>query len=200
MGEPKYSGVFSIDEYLELSEKEDVKLEYVDGEVYGMAGGTYEHGLIAKNLLVSLTNALKKAGKSCTALGSDVRLAMEERNTFAFPDAFVLCGKPEFSEKVKDAVKNPVVIFEILSPSTERYDKTKKFSRYRSLNSFQEFVLIDPLDAFANVYFRKGENNWEINSPDSLDSELHLQSIDIKISMAEIYEGVEFKDVKGWNE
>jgi Uma2 family endonuclease len=140
MGEPQLK-TYSIEEYLKLEEQADFRNEYRDGEIIAMSGGTINHGLIGSN-----TNALLNplaARNGCIAFHNDVRVYLDNANSFIYPDAMIVCGDIETSPHDKNAVINPVLVVEVLSKSTESYDRGEKFRWYRSLPSFQEYVLID---------------------------------------------------------
>ncbi len=190
----------SIEEYLAFEEKSEVKHEYEDGQIFAMAGGTPEHGFIAANMSSSLKNALKAKGKKCRVSGSDLKIHIEKYNSFVFPDGMVICGELEM--KGKDAIKNPMLIVEVLSESTASYDRGKKFKKYISLPSFVEYVLIEQDQPVVHAYYRKteegtGRKDWTMRFAYSLEERIYLESIDCEIALADIYEYVDFPEGQG---
>lgn len=189
MGQPEYQQRLSIEEYLALEKETDTKYEYHDGEVYAMAGGTPTHSLIANNAGRSLGNAL--LGKRCFAYNSDLRVATS-RNKYVYPDVSVVCGRVSFFEELKNAANNPVLIVEVLSEETRAYDRGGKFMRYRMMESFREYVLIDQSLPFVEVFYKNELNTWEYRAYTDLEVMIPLHSLDIEIPMADIYMGVDF--------
>lgn len=189
MGQPEYQQRLSIEEYLALEKETDTKYEYHDGEVYAMAGGTPTHSLIANNAGRSLGNAL--LGKRCFAYNSDLRVATSH-NKYVYPDVSVVCGRVSFFEELKNAANNPVLIVEVLSEETRAYDRGGKFMRYRMMESFREYVLIDQSLPFVEVFYKNELNTWEYRAYTDLEGMIPLHSLDIEIPMADIYMGVDF--------
>lgn len=197
MGQPEYQHRLSIEEYLALEKETDTKYEYHDGEVYAMAGGTPTHSLIANNAGRSLGNAL--LGKRCYAYNSDLRVATS-RNKYFYPDVSVVCGKVTFFEELKNAATNPVLIVEVLSEETEAYDRGGKFMRYRMIESFREYVLIDQRLPFVEVFYKNDLNTWEYRAYTDLEGLIHLHSLEVDIPLADLYLGVDFPpfDLDNW--
>ncbi|NBB20663.1 Uma2 family endonuclease [Runella sp. CRIBMP] len=189
MGQPEYQQRLSIEEYLAQEKETDTKYEYHDGEVYAMAGGTPTHSLIANNAGRSLGNAL--LGKRCFAYNSDLRVATS-RNKYVYPDVSVVCGRVSFFEELKNATNNPVLIVEVLSEETRAYDRGGKFMRYRMMESFREYVLIEQSLPFVEVFYKNELNTWEYRAYTDLEGMIPLHSLDIEIPMADIYMGVDF--------
>ena len=179
--------MISYTEYLERERVAVEKSEYVDGEVYGMAGTSIEHNLIAMNLGREISSALKD--RPCLVLGSEMKVWMAAANTFAYPDLSGLCGRPEFHDERRDVYTNPAFIIEILSDSTETYDRGGKFHRYQTLPSLREYVLVSQHTIAVDVY-RRHEAGWLYQSLQSLDDTLRLDSVDAAPPLAEIYRGV----------
>jgi Uma2 family endonuclease len=179
--------MISYTEYLERERVAVEKSEYVDGEVYGMAGASIEHNLIGMNLGREISSALKD--RPCLVLGSEMKVWMAAANTFAYPDLSGLCGRPEFHDERRDVYTNPAFIIEILSDSTETYDRGGKFHRYQTLPSLREYVLVSQHTIAVDVY-RRHEAGWLYQSLQSLDDTLRLDSVDAAPPLAEIYRGV----------
>jgi len=189
MGQPEYQQRLSIEEYLALEKETDTKYEYHDGEVYAMAGGTPTHSLIANNVGTTLNINLRN--KRCFAYNSDLRVATS-RNKYVYPDVSVVCGRVSFFEELKNAANNPVLIVEVLSEETRAYDRGGKFMRYRMMESFREYVLIDQSLPFVEVFYKNELNTWEYRAYTDLEGMIPLHSLDIEIPMSDIYLGVDF--------
>lgn len=189
MGQPEYQQRLSIEEYLALEKETDTKYEYHDGEVYAMAGRTPTHSLIANNAGTALNINLRN--KRGYAYNSDLRVATS-RNKYVYPDVSVVCGTVSFFEELKNAANNPVLIIEVLSEETRAYDRGGKFMRYRMMESFREYVLIDQSLPFVEVFYKNELNTWEYRAYTDLEGVIPLHSLDIEIPMADIYIGVDF--------
>lgn len=186
MGEKKISS-HSYDAYLTLEAESGVKYEFHDGFIVAMAGGTLEHGQVGGNFIRTAGNVLIENGKPCSVFTSDVKIHIASARRSYYPDASIVCGTPERSSKDRNALINPILILEVLSDSTEAFDRGAKFNYYRELPSFQEYVLISQEEALVDTYFRTKDNTWEINSYRGLDAMVPLKSIDCEISMTDIY-------------
>jgi Uma2 family endonuclease len=147
-------------EYLEFEATADVKHEYLDGEVYAMAGGTIAHGALAIAMGTALSNAL--AGRRCRVLSSDVRVRAQATGLSTYPDLSVVCGQIETAPDDPHGVLNPVVIVEVLSDSTEAYDRGAKAAHYRRIPSLREYVLVNQREPLIEVYRRNERSNWEL--------------------------------------
>ena len=178
------------DNYLEQERAAEFKSEFVDGEIYAMSGATLNHNRIAMNAGRELGNAFKD--RPCLVLGSDMKVWMESVNTFAYPDLSGRCGPLDFYDDRKDIYRNPEFIIEILSDSTETYDRGDKFYRYQTLESLREYVLISQNSVAVDV-FRRHEAGWLYHSIRDLNGVVRLDSIDCEIPLSEIYRGVEFE-------
>ncbi len=179
----------TVEEYLALEKANDTKYEYHDGSIYAMAGGTINHGLISGNIFGELRTGLKN--KNRTAINSEIKLHVEAKNRFLYPDAMVICGKIETSEKEKNAVTNPSVIIEVLSESTASYDRGDKFHIYRQIESLQEYILIEQNAAKIDVYKRQGDL-WQISRVTGLEAQLYIEALDLEVDLRQIYASVEF--------
>ena len=175
-------------EYLELEAEAEIRHEFINGEIVAMAGGTTSHNEIVTNLCLLLKPPLRqKRGKVYT---ENVRLWIPNFKIFTYPDVMVLTGEPIYHGDRKTTVTNPVAIIEVLSDSTRDYDLGRKFGFYRSLDTLEEYVLVEPETRSIMVY-RKGNNkNWSLDILENQTDMLELQSIDAEISLSDIYEGV----------
>ena len=181
----------SIEEYIAIEKANDTKYEYHDGSIYAMAGGTLNHALICGNIFGEMRTSLRTKGKKCTTINSEAKLRIEVKNSYVYPDAMVVCGNIETSDRKPDAVTNPTLIVKVLSKSTAAYDRGDKFYLYRQIESLQEYVLIEQEKAEIEVYTKKG-NLWQLTRFSGMDADLILSSLDIEIKLSEIYEDVVF--------
>ena len=177
-------------EYLELERHSEFKSEFFDGEVFAMSGGTPLHSLIATNLAAEFRNQLK--GKHCVPYNSDLRLKVEATGLLTYPDLSVVCGPLQFAAGTDDTVVNPTVIVEVLSDSTEAYDRGKKFENYRQMPSLQEYLLVGQKGPRIEQFVRQESEQWLLREAAGLEATLALPSLDIKISLAEVFAGVQF--------
>lgn len=179
------------DEYLEFERKAELRHEFVDGDVYEMAGESLAHSQICINIAAEMQRQLK--GTDCQALSPNMKVRAETKGLFAYPDLSIVCGRPIFSDLKRDVLLNPKVIVEVLSPSTQRYDQTKKFFRYRKeIASLTDYVLIYQDIAFAEHHEKQSNGKWEHNAFDGIDDLFRIPSINCEIPMAEIYDRVDF--------
>lgn len=176
---------YTREEYFELLQASEMKLEYHYGYITAMAGGNPRNSLIATNLRWRLSEKLDD--KDCLVYDSDLAVEMEAGNRYVFPDATVVCGDQVFSNYNKHALTNPVSIIEVLSKSTENYDRNDKFRLYRSIPSLREYVLIDSDKPVVESFFREGEGLWRISTASKLDASIHLYALAIDIPLAQIY-------------
>ncbi len=178
----------SIQEYLDLEIDSNTKYEYHNGEVYALAGGTLNHGMLCGNIYAEIRNKLREKGAKCKPFTSEVKLNVEKKNSFVYPDAMVVCGEIETSENEINSVTNPVLIIEVLSKTSANYDRGDKFYLYRQIPTFKEYVIIEQDKAVVDVHY-KSENSdlWRITRFEGLNEKVKLQSIDIEISMSDLY-------------
>jgi Uma2 family endonuclease len=180
---------YTKEEYFALEESSQEKFEFENGEVFAMSGGSLPHNLIAGNVVTALNNKL--ADRDCMVLGSDMRTAIDPTQSYVYPDAQVICGKVEYAEGRNDIVKNPVLVVEVLSESTELYDRGKKFKKYQTLPSFKEYVLISQTEPVVETFVRQDQNHWLYTLVEGMEATLHISSINATISLSDIYRKVE---------
>lgn len=174
------------DDYYRLEETAEQKHEFYQGEIFAMSGGTFNHAAISLNVVTALKTKLR--GKSCQPTNSDMRIETPE-GLITYPDAAVYCGKPELTEN-QCSLLNPVIIIEVLSPSTRRYDKIDKFTLYRAISSFQDYLLIDS-EKIAVQHYRKSEpNEWILHDYLNITDSIYLKSIQETFSLIEMYDGI----------
>ena len=165
------------------------KSEYYAGEIFAMAGASRWHNLIVTNVLRQLSLQLK--GRPCTTYPSDMRVKVDPTGLCTYPDVTVVCGEARFEDNRQDTLLNPTLIVEVLSESTEAYDRGGKFAHYRKLASLTEYVLITQTKPHIEHYVRQPDNRWLLSEADSLSDAVHLPSIDCHLALVEVYDKVD---------
>jgi len=176
------------EDYFAFEETSEEKHEFFRGEIFAMSGGTFNHSRIS----VKTTSALevKLKGKKCQPVNSDMKIETPT-GLITYPDAAVFCGKPELTSN-QCALLNPVVIIEVLSPSTRRYDQSDKFMLYRSIETFKDYILIDSEKVHVQHFRKTEQNEWILHEYFELKDEVYLASIQENLSLSEIYENIVF--------
>lgn len=177
-------------EYLEIERKAELKSEFFEGEMFAMSGGTRWHSLIGTNLARELGTRLK--GHECIAYNADLRLKVKVTGLYTYPDLSVVCGRPEMLDDEMDTLLNPSVIAEVLSDSTEAYDRGKKFEHYRQISTLQEYLLISQKEPRIEQFIRKPDGAWEFREAAGLESCLALPSLGVVLDLSEVFANVEF--------
>ncbi len=177
----------TVEEYLELDRQSEVPLEYHDGEVFPIAVGSLWHGVISANFMFALGSKLK--GGPCR-VSAPARVRTRKAK-YVYPDLLVLCGSPRFVPD-GETLENPIVIVEILSPSTKNYDYGDKFEEYRMLASLRDYVLVAQQKPRVEVYHLPENGRWTLSTYAGLDASAEIESIGVKVSLAEVYDGVSF--------
>jgi Uma2 family endonuclease len=181
---------YSVAEYLELEDAATEKHEYYKGELFAMSGAKMPHNHITSNLVGSLGREL--SGKPCKPFGSDTRVHIEENTLFTYPDVTVVCGKVITLNDDDYNVLNPTIIFEVLSPSTKHYDSGEKFKLYQDIPTLREYVMIDSESVNVAVWRISEEGKWVLTEHKKNSETLLLHSIDVSLTIAEIYTDVSF--------
>ena len=182
------------EEYLELETHSQERHEYIDGEVMQMAGGMPNHNRILLNFGAALNFALKR--QPYDVFVTDQRLWIPRKRIYTYPDVMVIQGELQLQEGRRDTVTNPLMIAEVLSTSTEAYDRSSKFAAYRTIPTFQEYVLIDPSNLHVEQYYRTEPRKWIFSEYDGEAAMLTLSSVPFEISLADLYDKVEFDPVE----
>ena len=191
--------LFTIEEYLALERTEDERHEYLDGCVYAMAGESPDHGRICVNLTRRLAEQLD--GSGCEVFSKDLKVrcgptprpGQSMQGLFAYPDLVVVCGALQFHDQVQDVLVNPRVILEVLSPSTEAFDRGEKFHRYRRwLPTLTDYVLVAQDRPVIDQYHRTETGQWEVDTLEGLSAQLHLPSLGCTVALAAVYERLVF--------
>jgi len=184
---------FSVEEYLALEDKAAFKSEYYDGEIFAMAGGTLNHNQISINLCMILGIAFRQ--RDFRVFASDVKLHIPSTNSFTYPDLLVIQGKPDYWENRRDTVSRTEVIIEILSDSTQDYDRGAKFENYRSLPELQDYILISQDKVHVEHFEKQAPQKWLLNEYQSLEDKLNIAQFDEVIGLTDIYEKIIFESV-----
>ncbi len=186
---------YSVEEYAELEKSSEERLEYFDGNVWSMAGASPTHEEIVINIATELKNKLR--GKNCRVFGSNLRVKVPVYKPYRYPDVTALCEQPIFEDFYGlEVLVNPALIVEVLSPSTEAFDVGDKFTYYKSIDSFTEYLLISQIRPHVVLYTKRDEKVWLHQEYNSLDEIVYLSSLDCEISVAEIYSGIEFPETE----
>ncbi|MFN3848288.1 MAG: Uma2 family endonuclease [Spirosomataceae bacterium] len=188
MGEALAKRHYTVAEYLEILKDSTERLAFHDGEIFAMAGGSVNHARLSGKIGSLLGSALLKT--KCSYYSSDLMIGYSANN-YVFADATVICGNPEVWDENKNAIKNPTLIVEVLSPDTEEYDRGLKFYKYRSLETLKEYVLVSQNRPWVEVFFkREGIDIWQYTAYYEFSETIKLQSLDIEVSMQELYDGI----------
>jgi Uma2 family endonuclease len=182
---------YSFEDYL-AAEREciDEKHEYVAGQVFAMVGATYNHNLIVTNLARELSAQLKS--RPCSVLSSDMRLRIQVADACTYPDILVLCDSPSFHDGRKDVLTDATLLIEVLSPSTEGFDRGGKFALYRSLPSLRQYLLVAQDRCAVDVFTRQPDDRWLLEAYTDPRAEIPLDSIGCALPVGEIYDKVDF--------
>ena len=192
--QPTAQRYYTPEEYLALEEQAEYKSEYHDGVIIPMTGGTTNHNRIALNISMALRIALK--GQEYDVFISDVRLWIPRIRSYVYPDVMVIAGKPEYHNNRKDTITNPQAIVEVLSKSTRNYDRGDKFSYYRTIPGFQEYILIDQKKIAIEQYSKQANKRWSFSEYNEEDTELFFSSLQVEVPLVDIYEKVDFEAEK----
>ena len=181
---------YSPEEYLKLEVNSEERHEYINGEIIVMTGGTPNHNKIAGNFYAALNFSLKR--QPYQVFITDQRLWIPQRRIYTYPDVMVVAGELELAEGRKDTITNPVLIAEVLSKSTRNYDQVEKFAAYRTIGTFQEYVLIDQYTMHVEHYYKTAPTKWIFSEYDGEEMMLSLSAFSFEISLADIYDKVDF--------
>jgi Uma2 family endonuclease len=176
------------EQYLEIERRADFKSEYYLGEMFAMAGAADPHNLIATNLTRELSLQLRK--RPCFTYSHDMRVCVSASRLYTYPDVFVVCGERRFLDDRHDNLLNPTLIVEVLSPSTERYDRGKKFEHYRSIGSLRDYLMVSSDAINFDLFTRQPDGRWLLTISSSLEDVIEIKSIDCRLALADIYEKV----------
>ncbi len=176
------------EEYLALEEKAETKNEYFNGEMFAMAGASIEHNRVKENLIFELR--LRLEGTSCQSFSSDQRLKADPGGFYTYPDILLVCGKIERDPLNRNTITNPIVVFEVLSPSTEGYDRGAKFRRYQKIPSLREIVFVSQDEWAVQVCIRHPDGDWFIRTFSDPAGSFKLTSLPVEIPLTSVYQGL----------
>jgi Uma2 family endonuclease len=177
-------------QYLAIERAAEERSEYLDGEMVAMTGGSRNHVLIVGNLVRELGSQLRD--RPCEVYPTDLRVQVAQTGLYTYPDVTVVCGEPRFEDEQLDTLLNPTVILEVLSPTTESYDRGRKFEHYRTLGSLLEYLLVSQSQPRIERFLRQGEGAWLFSDAAGLEAVLTLPSIGCELALAEVYAKVRF--------
>jgi len=181
---------YTVEEYFELERTSEEKYQYYRGEVFAMSGASPPHNRIVRNLIRHVGNALE--GSSCEVFPADQRIKCPAL-LYTYADASIVCGEAEFIEcQGLETLLNPKVIFEVLSPSTERFDRREKFKHYQDIPSFREYVLIAQDGPHIDHFLRQSDGSWRLRMMDGLENTLQLETVDCALTFRAIFDHVAF--------
>jgi Uma2 family endonuclease len=176
------------EEYLALERKAEYKSEYLNGGVFAMTGASRRHNLISTNLVTSLNVQLR--GKQCEVYGSDMRLRVSAADLYTYADVVVVCGEPKFEDDYVDTLLNPTLVIEILSKSTERYDRIAKSGYYRTVDSLSEYLLVAQEEYRIEQYTKQVNEHWLLSETESLEGVVDLSSIACSLALRDVYDKI----------
>ena len=182
---------YTPSEYIALERNSETKSEFFNGEIFAMTGATERHNLITLNIAGGLWQQMK--GRSCKTYSNDMRVKVSQTGLYTYPDVVGICDEPRFDDDHADTLLNPTVIFEVLSKTTEAYDRGEKFMHYRKIDSLKEYLLVSQNKRFVEHFFRQPDNNWLLFEKEGRASTLELKSINCRLSLAEVYDKVELE-------
>lgn len=184
----------TLEEYRVIAETSEGRYEYCNGEIIAMTGGSSAHSCIAVDITTFLNIAVRKT--NFQIYNGDLRIWVPAFNHGTYADVLVINGEPEFNGDRTDEILNPLLIVEVLSPSTEGYDRGDKFRKYRSIPSFCEYLLVSQVDPYVEQYYQLDRQNnndrWQLQICDRLEQTIHLQSLNLELPMSEIYRRIKF--------
>ena len=181
-------------EYLIRERQASIKSEFYQGEIFAMGGGSANHSLIAANFVGEARNSLK--GRPCAVFNSDLRVQVQSTGLYTYPDATIVCGELLFDDDHRDTLLNPTLIVEVLSDSTEKYDRGKKSNHYRQIASLKELILIAQDRSHVERFTRQANGDWLFHEQKELTADFELKSLGISIAISELYRGVKFEPIE----
>jgi Uma2 family endonuclease len=183
---------YSPEEYLALEETAEYKNEYYQGKILAMSGSSVNHNRIVGNLLFVLSTPLET--KPCEVFASNLRLLVKKNGLYTYPDVMVVCGRIEYVKGRTDTITNPVVIFEVLSESTQAHDRGAKFELYRAIETLQDYVLVDQARVHVEYFHGLEDGRWLLTEFNDLEAVLMLESVGVEISLSRVYQRVEWEN------
>ncbi len=180
------------DEYLFMEREAEFRSEYYDGEIFAMAGASRRHNLIVSNTVREISLQMK--GRKCNVYSSDMRVKVSPTGLYTYPDIVTVCGEEIYADEEADTLLNPALIIEILSKSTESYDRGEKFAHYRTISSLKEYVLISQDRMQIEHYLRQDNNRWLLSEFSHPEDTVQLPSVGCSLKLSEVYDKVDFSE------
>jgi len=178
------------EQYLEIDRAAQIRNEYFNGRMYATSGGSHRHAIIIANLLSALMSVLK--GGPCIVTASDVRVHVAPGGLHTYPDVVVICSKPEYADIHLDTLLNPALLVEVLSPTTEAYDRGFKSAQYRTIESLQEYALVSQAEPRVEIYRRQESGQWLLSESVGLEAAARFESVDASAALSDVYDKVTF--------
>jgi len=178
------------EEYLAAERLSETRSEYIDGGVYPMPGASLNHVQIAINVTTELNIQLRPS--PCRVLGMDLKVRMPDSRKFFYPDVVVVCDEPQFHDDRKDVILNPILVIEVLSKSTEAFDRGTKFRAYQTVGSLKEYLLVSQDKPLIEQYIRDNGEEWRYKAAEGLEGSLALPSLNCTLNLAAVYDKVDF--------
>ncbi len=183
---------YTLEEYLRKEANSTHKHEFINGEIIKIPNARYNHNLIAMNIAIEMTNTTESLGKNYLFYGSDQKIYFPNLDEGVYADSLAVCEKPLYWDNDDLLLINPILVVEVLSKSTQKYDRTGKFDKYKTLESFKEYVMIRQDICYAEVWYRERPGLWHETIVTNIDGKLPLQSLGVEVSMKRIYKNVSF--------
>jgi len=184
--------MLTTEQYLEIERAAEFRSEYYNGRMYAMSGASFRHVIITGNVARALGNHLHNS--PCVVATNDFRVRVSPGGLYAYPDIVVVCGEPQFADNMTDTLLNPVLLIEVLSPSTEAYDRGFKSAQYRTLESLQEYALVSQSEPRMEVFRRQPGGQWLFSEYVGWDGVCVFQSVDASVALSQVYEKVRFDE------
>jgi Uma2 family endonuclease len=189
MSHQRKTDYLTPEEYLAIERQAEYKSDYFDGEIFAMTGASREHNLITGNIYGELRQQLK--GKPCETYPSDMRVRVPAARLYTYPDVVVVCGEPKFEDAYVDTLLNPTLIVEVISRSTETYDRGRKFLYHRTIDSLAEYLMVEQDEYRLEQYVKQADGRWLLSEETSLEGAIDLASVECRLALSEVYERVD---------
>lgn len=181
-------GFLTPEQYLEIERKAEYKSEYYAGEMFAMSGARFGHNRLAWNIIVGIGPQIRSRG--CAGCPSDMRVFVNATGLYTYPDVVVVCGEPKLQDAHGDTLLNPTLIVEVLSPSTEAYDRGLKFENYRSIPSLAQYLLVASERISVDLFTRQPSDEWLLTTAHQPEDTVDLASVGCKLTLADIYQNI----------
>jgi len=192
--QPQKKTRMTPEEYLEFERNSDIKHEYFAGDIFTMVGARKNHILIGANITAELVSKFAAGNSTCRVLPNDMRVKIQNDSGYAYPDISIACGDIEFEDNNFDTLMNPIIIIEILSKSTEAFDRGDKFAYYRLIPSLQEYILVSQKRHRIERFVRKDDGTWSMFLYEDIKQTMSMETIDCEVPLSVIYRWIEFDD------